>query len=326
LILEEKMQEEPMENLYRYWLEKGEHLNWPGPFITPPFLEAWWESFGSGELFLRSFWEGEILYGVAPLMVEKRTARIVGSGDVCDYHDFPIKKGFEKEFYTSLLHYLKEESLESLEVASMRADSSSLCLLVEVSDKEGLGLECFPEEVMPVTRLPASWEEYLQGLSKKQRHEVRRKIRRLKEAGEVKYRVYREPGEVQEIIPLFLELFKNSRLEKAEFLTPRREKFFRNLLEKFTKNRMALLGVLELDGNSVASVFCFDYGDTVYLYNSGYYPEYSHLSAGLLSKVFMIGESISAGKDCFNFLKGNEDYKYRLGGINVPTYRVKIHL
>jgi CelD/BcsL family acetyltransferase involved in cellulose biosynthesis len=58
----------------------------------------------------------------------------------------------------------------------------------------------------------------------------------------------------------------------------------------------------------------FDYNDTIYLYNSGFEKDYISLSVGLLSKALCIKDNIESGKKKFDFLKGNEVYKSRLGG------------
>ena len=89
---------------------------------------------------------------------------------------------------------------------------------------------------------------------------------------------------------------------------------------------MMKLGVLELDKKPVAEIIYFDYNDCIYLYNSGYDPQYVSLSVGMLSKVFAIEDSINKGKKKFDFLKGAETYKGHLGGQEIPLYRCQIHL
>ncbi|GAJ14899.1 unnamed protein product, partial [marine sediment metagenome] len=84
------------------------------------------------------------------------------------------------------------------------------------------------------------------------------------------------------------------------------------------------LGILELDTVPTAMVMCFDYDDCMYLYNSAYNPQYNSLSVGLLCKVLCIKESIQEGKKRFDFLKGDETYKYHLGGEEVPLYSCQI--
>ncbi len=89
---------------------------------------------------------------------------------------------------------------------------------------------------------------------------------------------------------------------------------------------MLRLTVLELRDEPAASVLCFDDGSTVYLYNNGYDPRFGHLSVGLLSKLYTIRESIERGRKKYDFLKGAEPYKFRLGGRPVPLWRCSVSL
>jgi CelD/BcsL family acetyltransferase involved in cellulose biosynthesis len=71
---------------------------------------------------------------------------------------------------------------------------------------------------------------------------------------------------------------------------------------------------------------CFDYNDTVYLYHSGYNRLYDSLSPGFLAKLLSIRDSIERGMRRYDFLKGAQEYKYRLGGREIPLYRCRIAL
>jgi len=86
------------------------------------------------------------------------------------------------------------------------------------------------------------------------------------------------------------------------------------------------LNMLELNGTPVAATICLDYHDIVYLYNSGYDPKFSWLSVGLISKAMCIQDSIRRGKKRFDFLKGGEQYKYHLGGHEIPLYACSLSL
>ena len=114
--------------------------------------------------------------------------------------------------------------------------------------------------------------------------------------------------------------------DKAEFMTVKMESFFRSIVEAMAAARLLRLGVLKVDDLPMAAVMCFDYQGTIYLYNSGYDPRYSSLSVGILSKVLCIQDSIQRGRTRFDFLKGAEEYKYRLGGKEILLYNCQIEL
>ena len=69
----------------------------------------------------------------------------------------------------------------------------------------------------------------------------------------------------------------------------------------------------------------FDHGDRLNLYNSGYDPAYRDLSVGLICKAYCIGETIERGMR-YDFLKGREVYKHRLGAREVPIRSARIGL
>jgi len=311
---------ENFDSIYTMWREPGLGLKWPTFFISPPWLQAWWELFGDGShLYLRAVRQedGQVI-GIAPLMLRNNVAAIVGSPDVCDYADFAVKPGCERPFFKVLLEDLAQHGVDRIDLHSLRPDSIAAGKLLP-----WLGGEQFKEDISLEIELPAGWDQYLQMLTKKQRHEIRRKLRRLEEAGEIKYRLLDDSPAIEAALELFLDLFNRSRADKSAFMSPRMESFFRAFTGKMARAGLLKLGVLELNHQAVAAVLCFDYNSCIYLYNSGYDPDYACLSVGLLSKVLLIKQSIAMGRKRFDFLKGGESYKYRLGGSEIELTRCR---
>jgi CelD/BcsL family acetyltransferase involved in cellulose biosynthesis len=172
--------------------------------------------------------------------------------------------------------------------------------------------------------LPATWDGYLEQLNTKQRHEVRRKLRRLAEAGRIDYYYVKGDQNLGSLMDDFMRLFALAREEKAGFMTGEMETYFRSLASALAGIGVLRLGALDVDGRRVAMIMCFDYNNCTFLYNSGCDPQYESLSVGLLSKVLCIKESIQEGKKKFDFLKGGEVYKQRLGGKEIPLHRCHI--
>jgi CelD/BcsL family acetyltransferase involved in cellulose biosynthesis len=185
-------------------------------------------------------------------------------------------------------------------------------------------VSCKTEDVSFELDLPPTWQGYLGILTQKQRHEVRRKLRRLWEAGDVTYRIIEDSESASQSMAIFLKLFRESRQDKAIFLTARMESFFMSLANAMAQAGLLRLGILELDALPTAAVMCFDYNNMVFLYNNGYLSEYSFLSVGLIAKVLCIKDSVERGRGKFDFLKGAEEYKHRLGGKQVNLYSCQI--
>ena len=314
-------------SLVSSWQDLRQRLRWDSVFVLPCWLQVWWEEFGAGaDLYLAVVRQGETVVGLAPLLVKGETASFIGSADVCDYLDFVLAPGSETHFFEVMLEDLRQKGISRLDLTSLRPDSAAMTHLVGMAENRGYRVSCKREDASFELDLPSSWDEYLALLTAKQRHEVRRKLRKLSAAGDVNYRLVNDSDAVPAILDTFLRLFRKSSEDKAAFMTPQMESFFTSLAATMGEAGLLNFGILEFNGAPVAALMYLDYRDTVYLYNSGYDPRYSSLSVGLLSKVLCIKDSIERGKKRFDFLKGREAYKSRLGGKEVPIYHCQIAL
>jgi CelD/BcsL family acetyltransferase involved in cellulose biosynthesis len=316
---------ESFDSLESSWEDLKQRLKWDIPFMLPGWLRVWWQAFGAAsELYLRSVREGKKVIGIAPLRIKDGKACFIGNADVCDYMDFVVVPGKEKAFFTALLDHLQHEGIRELYLESLRPDSTVLTSLVGLAKSKGCEVACTQQDVSLDLDLPSTWEKYLNTLTPKQRRETGRRFRRLEEMGDTTFRTieHAEP----DALNVFFKLLRQSRPDKAAFMTAQMESFFRALADAMAEAGMLRLGILEVSALPVAAVLCFDYNETVYLYNSGYDPQHGFLSVGLLSKVLSIKDSIARGKKRYDFLKGAEEYKYRLKGREIPIYNCKMQI
>ncbi|UCH50903.1 MAG: GNAT family N-acetyltransferase [Chloroflexota bacterium] len=314
---------EDFDSIYPDWKKLQDKSPAGSFFSSPEWSKIWWQQLGSGaELYLGAVRQEGKTIGIAPLRANDNVASFIGSIDVCDYLDFVVAPGEEESFFSELLDNLRAGGILRLDLAPLRPDSTVIKDLVKVAPRQAWQVSCSGEDVSVELDLPATWEDYLQLLSGKQRHELKRKLRRLDEEGELNYRHSTDAN--QNDIDIFLRLFQISRQDKAAFLTPQMESFFRAAATVMAEQGLLNLDILELNKKPVAATICFNYKDTVYLYNSGYEPEYGWLSVGVISKALCIKDSIERNKKRFDFLKGGEAYKYHLGGKELPLYRCSL--
>jgi len=316
---------ESFDSLTSCWLQSESLLMWNCIFVLPPWLEVWWHHFGSeAELYLGAIREGGTIAGIAPLLIRGTEASFIGSADLCDYLDFVIVPGKEIDFFNILLDDLQGRGIRRLNLRPLKPNSSVLTYLVSIAKNRHYDVSRNEEDVSLELDLPLTWQEYLNTLTQKQRHEVNRKLRRLGEAGDVNYRVVEDSNSLLDSMDLFLRLFRQSRKDKAIFLTNQIESFFRSLVEATARSGLLRFGILELNASPAAVIMYFDYNNSVFLYNNGYDLRHSFLSVGLISKVLCLKDSIERGRSKFDFLKGAEEYKYRLGGKEITLYRCDI--
>ena len=293
-------------------------------FFTPQWQRSWWQAFGSdSELLLLSVQRDNEVVGIVPLMRNGQRMSFIGSSDICDYMDFVIRPGHEVAVLSQLLDYLEPMDWKSINLQSLLPDSIALTHFAPLARQRGYQVEITQEDVSPQLVLPTSWEEYLSLLTRKDRHELKRKLRRLSRV-KSRYYVVEDVERLPQDLEDFFRLFAQGKDDKREFMTAQMSGFFKEMANSVAAKGYLRLTFLEVEGNRVASAMCFNCWDHFHLYNSGYDPGYASLSVGLLCKAFCIKDGILEGKRHFDFLRGAEPYKYDLGGQDVPIYRCVI--
>ena len=294
-------------------------------FVTPWWQQLWWRRYGGdADLEILSIRKGESLLGIAPLMTRGDTLSFLGDTDLFDYHDFLVREGSEDAFYSTLWRHIESLEWKTMELKSLRESSETLQRFPNLAERSGWATTVTDEDVSPYKDLQSTWDEYVAGLRKKDRHELRRKLRRLNNGNHATQYALSDPGDISDAMSEFFRLMRASRPDKDDFLTSDREQFFRDLAQELASRDLFRLFFLELNDVRVASCICFDYNGSYLLYNSGYDPEYSALSVGLLNKALCIQDAIETGKKSFDFLRGDERYKYNLGGTNQTIHELVI--
>jgi CelD/BcsL family acetyltransferase involved in cellulose biosynthesis len=183
------------------------------------------------------------------------------------------------------------------------------------------------EDVCPVVTFEpgADFEAYLGTLGKKERHEVRRKLRRAEAAGEL--RLERSTNPVADL-DAFVDLHQKRWGDQGLFPpTPggaQSRAWFRRLLELAGDDGTFQLHFLSVGGRRIAAGAWFEDADAWYLYNAGVDPEARELSPGVLMSAKAIEAAILAGRRRFDYLRGDEPYKYEWGAVDEPIQRLLV--
>jgi CelD/BcsL family acetyltransferase involved in cellulose biosynthesis len=172
--------------------------------------------------------------------------------------------------------------------------------------------------------LPSTWESYLDLLEPKERRELRRKRRRFER--EVPDAVFRRATEetLSDDLKTFVAMHRGAEGHKGHFMKPEIATFFERVAYALLPLGWLRLDLLEVGGRAVASTFSFQLKNTFYLYNSAYEPEAARLSPGVVLVSRLVEEAIDGGLRTFDFLRGDERYKYQLGAQTVPLNNVRI--
>jgi CelD/BcsL family acetyltransferase involved in cellulose biosynthesis len=296
-------------------------------FYTWEWYSTWWEVYRPGELWLiTSRDEQGRLLGIAPLYIDDvGVVRLIGSGDVTDYVDMIIDADYVAQVLEGLATYLLKHrtNFNSLQLEGIPEASPTLKLFSEVLERQGFSVDLDVVEVCPLINLPEKWESYFKILDKKQRHEVRRKMRRAAGLSEnIDWYIVDSSHDLSAEIERFMVLMAASDAEKQEFLqNPLHKQFFKRVIPLLFDKGWLQLNFLTVDGMATAAYLNFDYNDQILVYNSGLsHEQYGYLSPGIVLLTKNIRYAIENGYRVFDFLRGDETYKYRMGGKDTKIY------
>jgi CelD/BcsL family acetyltransferase involved in cellulose biosynthesis len=318
---------ESLEELKDSWNELLFSSEQNSIFITHEWISTWWKCFSednSLEILIFKD-EGGSLAGIAPFMIKNKTLRFIASQEVSDYCDVITQNERREEFYENLLDYMEKNysDMEKIELMNIKASSPTLSFLPRLAVEHGYSSSCTETEVAPLFELPSSYEDYTKGLSKKNRHELRRKLKRIEALEGVKITKITDTVELQSSLETFIVLHKEGSPSKEKFWGKKgMPDFFQEIASRFSLQKWVELNLLFYEGRVMAVLLNFSYADTIYFYNVAFSKDYAWYSPGLFLFNHCIKQAISEGKKEADFLRGREKYKYYFGAEDSKIFRL----
>jgi CelD/BcsL family acetyltransferase involved in cellulose biosynthesis len=299
----------------------------PSVFMTWQWQTEWARAFAADRpvQLLSVTDEDGSLTALLPLYeAEPGVLRLLGGVDVSDYLDVIVAAGREEDAWHALLKHNAARPVQ-WDLHAIRAASPTLALAPALAPGHGLRAVATVEQRCPVLALPRTWDEYLARLSGKDRHELRRKLRKLeRELPDVTVRSHHAPDGWGDALGAFLRLHRLSKVGKARFMDERMERFFRDATHALAAAGWARLWFLESKGAPVATFLCVEYGGAVGLYNSGFDPAHAGLAPGIVLLAHVIRDAIERGFPTFDFLRGEEPYKRAFGPVSEELFNLRI--
>lgn len=294
-----------------------------GPFLGPDWAALWWDTFGADSDLLLLDHDGPS-GGFLMALHRRPDGRIlfVGGEDVTDYVGVVGAPDAHAGAGETLVDWLAgRDDWTSLEAVAVPAESGFTVAAALAAVRHGFDVT-FRNEDSARMRLPGSWAAYLERIGKKERHELRRKERRLeRELGELDVRS--EPV-LPEDVDRFVAWHRQAAGDKGQFMDEPMAAFFRGAARRFAGTKALRLDTLFAGGEAVAATFGFADAAGYYLYNSAYDPEVAVFSPGNVLLGFLIRKEIEEGVPVFDFLRGHETYKFRLGAEARPLRRLRV--
>lgn len=313
-------------------------------FSQRAFHDAWWRAHGGGaedvSIAARNPSSGELL-GYLPLM--RRPDGVIYSGATLhiDYATVllaPVGDASNQTNNTSPTHDAVADALagaliarnEPINLMRIRPRDDAHVRMVAAVQRASAAVTRTAtyeiEEPAPYIDLQGirTFDEHLERLDKKQRHEIRRKVRRGEAAGvEI-----RASEDLLADLPSFIHLHRARWGERGLFTeTPKgveEETFLRELVTRAPKETITMLMARNEEfGTFAAGLFLRDAGALRY-WNAGGDAAARALSPGVLLFVHGVTLAISEGREQLDFLRGNEAYKYECGAVDAQVMKLQV--
>ncbi len=303
-------------------------------FMTWEWVATWWQHFGSqGELWLLQARDDDgRLIGLGPLMRRERRPvagmrwqqlELIGSAAAGDHLDLIVEKGQEHRAIPAFLSALEQQRArwDVLSLTYLPEGSPNLALLRH----SGLLWEEPQVSVCPYTPLPRDWETFFRSLSRSKREQQRRYRRRLDEAfpGGWEWRLAATPAEADEALTEMIRLH-NAKWERRDapggFDDPVTVAFHRAVARRFLEQGWLRLFSLLVNGRFMGAIYNFQHRGRVSFFSSGFADEVADFRPGHILHEIALRHAIESGAHEYDFLRGEEEYKYRWGAQDRRDY------
>ena len=296
------------------------------PFQSWEWLHAAWRHQGRGRLWLLALREGGRLRGLAPLTIGRyfgtpfRRLGFLGTG-ATDFNRFILPSDIAAEGAGQFLAYIAEHRRRWDMCDFQQLPEASPLATAEIpSDLQGIR---FVQERCPYVELPPTWDEYTTALGKKMRGNLGYYRRLLDREFEAEFFTADEatlPEAMEALYQLHQQRW-NQRLLPGAFVGQAARRFHLDIAQGFLARGWLRLHCLRLNGTIKAALYCFRYGHTGYYYLGGFDPSLGRYSLGTLLTGYAIRDAIEAGCRVFDFLRGDEPYKYTWGAHDRENLR-----
>ena len=306
------------------WRALNERARAGTMFLGPEWLLPWWNQFGEGrELATLCVRESGRLIGLLPLFIERvrlggigvRRLAFLGDGDTgCDYLDVLADPGREREVLEHCLAKLMELPWDVCDLDGLLRDGFTAMQLAQRLPP-GRATNSVVRDgrvrfVCPYISLSGTWEQYLQGLGR--RENLRRREKWLYRQPGVSVSCARTAEEALKATEEFLQLHRARWAVEggSDGLTDaRHDDFHREASQRLAEAGMLRMYTLYAARRPVASVYGVVHRGKFYYYQSGYEPRWACKSVGLVLLARTVQDSFAQGVHEFDFLRGDEGYK-----------------
>ena len=307
-------------------------------FQTYEFASTWWKYFGENqknkELFLLVVEDGGSPIAIAPLMLKKipylnqTIVQFIG-GDICDYMGLIIDgKNYEK-YFSKILEHLSGLRFLEIDLKFIPHQSKILQNADSIDGKNNILRRISQVDACPYIDLGGDWQKIINGVRKKLIGEIRRNEQKIREKGDLLFKIYNQEIEPEKLLGNYFDLhvkkWKGYSGKYSQFQYGHWRGFITALSRSIRDKGWLDISYLELNGNMIACHFGFIYNRRFYYYMPTFDPDMAPYSPAKILIMKMLKRAYNNGLKEFDFLRGKEPYKLAWTKISRPLYSIRFY-
>ena len=297
----------------------------------------WWQTLGGGEwnsaeLRIVIARDGEKLVGVAPFFIPskpdaKRSLMFIGSHEIVDYLDFIVEPELLDHFFQGLFAYLGSPNSTSGTnwICSIFKPFTHLGRAKTRSCKIFTGsMLNRPFRKLPLSNCRVIGRHICVALIRNNGMRFAGKCAGQKRA-DIRPRCTLHPDKerLETDIKDFFRLMAQDPA-KESFLTPLMRQQIASTIRCAFDHGCLQLAFLEIGEERASTYMSFDYLNRLWVYNSGVNRQLNEYSPGWVLLGYLLRWANENGYTEFDFMRGDEEYKYRFGATDRTVERVII--
>lgn len=293
------------------------------PFISPAWALPWWRTFTPGRLRATAIWDGDTLVALAPIYLEQGElgARLLPIGiGISDALDVLVDPAVQRRASAALVVAVANHAADwdSWELEELPAGAAAL----DVPCPPGCEEQGGPQSASPVLRLVDAEVDPFAVLPARKRRKLRM----------AQNRVARRGGELRTVVAGELSSFLDdlTRLHGARWSARGEDgvladdpirRFHTLALPELAAAGLVRLFTLTIEGRVVGAYYGLQHQGRAYAYLGGFDPDFAFESPGTMLIGHAIADAAASGATAFDFLRGQEPYKYEWGAADAWSHR-----
>lgn len=313
-----------LEALALVWDELTQKSDDSSIFLTYEWASTWWRHLGgANRLNILVFEKAGEPVGIIPLMKSRYAIGpfafniLETIGATNDNRIGLISAESKEEVVAAFLSYIENELMKQPLIIRLRLvpdDSQFLRVLQEkhLLFSTHLFIDYRITTLAPYVLLPQSWEAYFASLSRNRRKILRQATRRLEKVHNVEYSRF-SPDSIQTgletLFALHVKRWQSVNI-RSQFSNPKMREFYRELSSRFLAKDWLHFSYLSVDGVIASVLHAFTYNGKFFGSTCARDLRYSENRVGHLHNMYSIRGAIAKQLREYDFLRGDEPYKF----------------